>query len=816
MGRARGQGRELNADRANPAEGSRCGGAGVTLSLPVLASKPTKPKSHMGRLRAGVLILVHLLIAAHIIQWLITGSTISPVEPSEAMQTLEVGAVNAGFIFFVVAILATLVFGRYFCGWACHVVALQDLCTWLMNKLGVRPKPFRSRLLVWAPLGFGLYMFVWPTFKRLALLPGLETMGLARPVWLREAAEFHGLGSELIVTDFWATFPPWFVAIPFFLVIGFAAVYFLGSKGFCTYGCPYGGIFGVVDRFSPGRIVVNSDCHQCGHCTAVCTSNVRVHEEVRDFGMVVDPGCMKCMDCVSACPNEALSFAMATPPAFRKPVDDAAAARQQKIRSNPKRFDLTWPEEIVLAVVFLGMFLAFRGMFNLIPMLMAAGMAGVGAFIAWKGWCLVTRPNVRVQSLVLRKGGRFSALGVLALLLAIGVVGSSIWSGSVNALRYAGRLDHQRLDIPISIVMRPEFSPTPETSRIASRGVRAFTRSEAIGWAFNAEQKRELAYLALVNGDRERAASLMAEIVEGGNPTEELVRQLLALRVAAGAQPAEQLSLLEETLKIHPELLGLAPDIARLKVMLGAGSFATADAFWEGLIRSEPDSGHVSLMAAEYFLATRRIERAGSLVPEPSMIEGLEAGVVGVRVLLKLDRRSEAQVLLERLSGNERLNPSGVRVLASLWIATAEPEQALELVRTSLERTPESSGLNEFMGQLLLAAADRKQARARFAEATLHARNDPWTLVSLAESITLAGLQSQDSAIRDIGLSAYEAAQGLLPTSPLIAHDRGQALLASGMVPEGLSSLQRAVQLSPDNFNLREALRSARQRLGME
>ena len=25
-------------------------------------------------------------------------------------------------------------------------------------------------------------------------------------------------------------------------------------------------------------------CEHCGHCTVVCTSNVRVHEEVRDFG----------------------------------------------------------------------------------------------------------------------------------------------------------------------------------------------------------------------------------------------------------------------------------------------------------------------------------------------------------------------------------------------------------------------------------------------------------------------------------------------------------------------------------------------------
>src|SRR5690606_2362297 len=145
------------------------------------------------------------LIMAHILQWVVTGSTVSPVEPSESMQTLELGDINAGFIFFVAAILSTLIFGRYFCGWGCHVVAPQDLCSWLMNKLGVRPKPFRSRLLVWAPLGFGLYMFVWPTFKRVVLFPAIEAVGLKSPIWLREVADFHGFASEIIVTDFWAT-----------------------------------------------------------------------------------------------------------------------------------------------------------------------------------------------------------------------------------------------------------------------------------------------------------------------------------------------------------------------------------------------------------------------------------------------------------------------------------------------------------------------------------------------------------------------------------------------------------------------------------
>ncbi len=792
----------------------RCGGGGVKVSLPVLREGETaqaKPHSRMGRWRAAVLITVHLLIVAHIVQWLVTGSTVSPVEPSESMQTLELGDINAGFIFFVLAILATLVFGRYFCGWGCHVVALQDLCTWLMNTIGVRPKPFRSRLLVWAPLAFGLYMFVWPTFKRVALLPGIEAMGLERPVWLRGVADFHGLGSELIVSDFWATFPPWYVAIPFFVVIGFAAVYFLGSKGFCTYGCPYGGIFGVVDRVSPGRIVVNDDCHQCGHCTAVCTSNVRVHEEIRDFGMVVNPGCMKCMDCVSVCPNEALSFSFARPAALRKPVDQEAKARQAKIRKNPKRFDLNWAEEIALAAVFVGMFLAYRGMFNLVPMLMAGGMAGIGTFVVWKGWSLVARPNVRVQSLVLKSKGRLRVLGVLAAMLVLGVAVSAIWSGAVAGLRFGGRLDHERIDVPASVALRAEYEATPVMQKVAERGLGRFERSASLGWALNAEQKREQAYLALVVDDHAKAEKLLAEIVEEGKPTEELVRQQVALMTLRGASSNEILGALQKAVATHPDLVGLAPDIALRLASGEGGSLERADRFWEGLLGSQPENGLVKLQAAEYYIATGRNSMARELLPE--FLDD-SIGVVGVRVLLKLGERDRAREELEILSAKSASNLASGRILASLWITMGENEQAERFAERCAESNPDLPGAHELGAQVALAQGDVEQAFQSFRLAVATADSNQWVLLSLGETITLAGLQTGNPDLRELGLGALRRASESAPDSPLIQHDLGKALIASGEIEEGLAALKRASDLAPENEAIRSTLETVLRRLG--
>ncbi|MEP6920843.1 MAG: 4Fe-4S binding protein [bacterium] len=337
-----------------------------SIELPVLKNSPVQEsgirKSKTSRWRAAALMVLSLLMIAHFIQWWIMGTTISPIEPSETMYTLQRGAVNAGFIFFALAILATLIFGRFVCGWGCHIVALQDLCAWLLKKIGLVPKPFRSRLLVYVPLIAAVYMFVWPT--------------LARALWNPDGGSLiPEFSNHLVTSNFWDTFPSIAVAIPFLFICGFMTVYFLGAKGFCTYACPYGGFFSLADKVAPGKIRVTDACNQCGHCTATCTSNVLVHAEVKQYGMVIDPGCMKCMDCISVCPNDALYFG------FGKPT--VAIPKSEPLK---KSYSLTWPEEIVGAFVFLGSLLAVWDVYQLVPMLMALGTAAITTFLTLRTW----------------------------------------------------------------------------------------------------------------------------------------------------------------------------------------------------------------------------------------------------------------------------------------------------------------------------------------------------------------------------------------------------------------------------------------------
>ena len=345
-----------------------------------------------------MLIGVHVLVAAHVAHWWISGTTLSPIEPSEAMAFSIRGAVNPGLIFFAAAILSTALFGRFFCGWGCHLVALQDACGWLLERIGIRPRPFRSRLLLLVPVvAFG-YMFLWPIVYRLG-------KGGRLPV----------LHAEWTTDSFWATFPTWPVTLATFVFCGGAAVYFLGRKGFCAYGCPYGAAFGLADRLAPVRIRVTDACQGCGHCTAVCTSNVRVHEEVRTWGMVVDPGCMKCMDCVSVCPQNAL-YLGAGPPALgarpRRPVP-------------PRRAPRSWFEELALAIVFAAAFGTLRGLYGRVPFLLSLGAAAILAYLVSRLWLLARRPNLRIRRWALKRHGRLLPAGV-GFLLSMTAVGA-LW-----------------------------------------------------------------------------------------------------------------------------------------------------------------------------------------------------------------------------------------------------------------------------------------------------------------------------------------------------------------------------------------------------
>jgi polyferredoxin/Flp pilus assembly protein TadD len=633
-------------------------------SLPVIQPKNRIRPSRSSPRRAAVLILVHLAIGAHIAHWLVSGRTLTPVEPSEAAALAVSGVVNFGLIFFAATIVLTAVFGRFFCGWACHLVALQDLSRSLLAKFGRKPKPLRSRLLRWVPAVAFVYAFLWPAIYRLAAgRPMPETR------------------TEFTTTAFWATFPGWTVGALTFAICGYLAVYFLGAKGFCTYACPYGAIFGAAERLSPLRVRVTDACEGCGHCTAVCTSNVRVHEEVRDFGMVVDSGCMKCLDCVSVCPNDALYYGAGTLP---------LATKKRATGRTMKRFPLSWAEEIVAATAFAAAFFTFRGLYGLVPFLMALGLAGVLAYLVLMSFQLLSRQNLALKSWRLKRAGALLPaasylLGGMALLLAF-------WAHSavVRYHTYRGDAGYRAAKSWAPLVLdavaaRPRL-PAVELSRI-NRGYAALERVQAAGLIESRGAEAKMAWMAALL-ERDAALERHARAAIERDELAAEMHQLLGRRALEAGDAASAAGQFERAVQVDGEdlqgriNLGVAQaqsgrlDAARVTFEVSVREFGESAALAYNLGLVEAYAGRIEAAAA-------RFGRAVELEPGNLPARENHAGMLATLGRFEESAQEYARAIEQAPSD------AGTRVLyARVLAALGRRAEALEQVRAALALAP--------------------------------------------------------------------------------------------------------------------------------
>lgn len=666
----------------------------TNFSLPQLLA-PNSPgrgikRSRNATRRAIALVALNGLIIAHIIQWKLTGRTVSPVEPSEAMYTLEQGLVNAGFIFLVLAMLSVLVFGRFVCGWGCHVVALQDWCGWIMKKFGVRPKQFRTRLLGWAPMLLALYMFVWPTVERELVAPWMRLRWPGGLVYLGDfvARRPAALVDATMTDDFWSTFAGVWVAIPFLLVIGFATVYFLGAKGFCAYGCPYGAIFGTLDKVSVGRIVVDHDkCQQCGHCTAACTSNVRVHEEIREFGMVVSPGCMKDMDCISVCPNEALSFRFAKP---------SIAKGKPKNKAPGRVYDCTLGEELGVAAVFVVVFYASRLAYGTIPMLFAVGLAGCFAFLAWKAWRVLRDKDVRLNTFQLKRSGRVRPAGWALLLLIVACAPVFADGFLIKAIRTGGEFEDRRVAVPAHIVFGGQFDVVREEHRRAA--TRAIARYELakrlsfwLGEMHTAGVDARIAWLKLTLGQVEGASAILTRLTAQHPDDEQLVISTgMVLRMQERYDDA--IALYSRAIESHPGFGKARLELAGMLVVLGRE--AQAEAVYRQGVEHDPDALPLRT-ALGVFLVSR--DRAAEAIPhlrrvveaEPNNASALNELAVG---LFRLGSHDRAVEMMERACAADPVSPYYPQWLSQMLAGLGRGDEAERWAAESRRRSEALTG----------------------------------------------------------------------------------------------------------------------------
>lgn len=190
----------------------------------------------------------------------------------------------------LVPVVATIIFGRFFCGWVCPATFLYELNTILslgLNRLGIKSgnRKFDRRL------------------KYLVLAVGLALSAISGSVLISVIYPPAIIGRELY---FGIALGGFGAGLAFF-VMTLLFDLLVSRRGFCRYVCPGGAMYSLLGRFRLFRIKrIVENCNDCAKCNAVCEFGLDpLHD---DFGME----CNNCSACIAVCPTDAMTFVVKT------------------------------------------------------------------------------------------------------------------------------------------------------------------------------------------------------------------------------------------------------------------------------------------------------------------------------------------------------------------------------------------------------------------------------------------------------------------------------------------------------------------------
>jgi MauM/NapG family ferredoxin protein len=239
--------------------------------------------------------------------------------------------IAAGMLLSLAVLAVTFVLGRVFCGWFCPLGALNDFvgsrnkrkkppAESRLDRQGVKAK-YYVLVAVLAAAVFGIHFAgildpIALTIRSfaVALSPAFNYLAHGSFDLLYKAGA--GAASEPVY-EFLRTHAISFNA-PSFYQASFVGFLFLGILGlnlvrkrfWCRYLCPLGALLGLVSRFSfLNHKLSNEACNQCKLCLATCSGGARPYPEDDWRGSE----CVLCMNCESACPQQAISFRFGSP-----------------------------------------------------------------------------------------------------------------------------------------------------------------------------------------------------------------------------------------------------------------------------------------------------------------------------------------------------------------------------------------------------------------------------------------------------------------------------------------------------------------------
>ncbi len=292
------------------------------------------------------------------------------LDPLVAFGTiLTTGSLYSGLLWALATVVLTVIFGRFFCGWMCPFGSIHQFVGFLgrrkdpVSRKLKKNAPRRAQtvkyyillfllsaasgtliaravhsafdvpMLLWVLLagsvflcvqtvlktwdkparGFGLLLFLLGAWSVIAFFTSLDRLirsslqtGLLDPIPLVHRSVNLVLLPLLDATTQALSVNSrfyegaWLIAVVFFSAVLLNLVI---PRFYCRFVCPLGALFGVLSRLSLWRIgKVDASCPNCMLCEANCegacrpAGAIRVHE------------CVLCMNCMSECRHDLISY----------------------------------------------------------------------------------------------------------------------------------------------------------------------------------------------------------------------------------------------------------------------------------------------------------------------------------------------------------------------------------------------------------------------------------------------------------------------------------------------------------------------------
>lgn len=253
-----------------------------------------------GIIRLGAALLL-LVITTACITGMVHSAWIVAFQPGPLWIRIAAEATAAGVFVTIILLIATFLFGRFFCAALCPLGVCQDIIgmagpkrkTAIPNPRWLRYGIAVVSLLLLASGWAVLFRYLDP-FSRFAAMAG-SVKGIA------SAGNGTALSSGMI----------WGALVPLLLLV---ILVLWKRRIYCVSLCPIGTILGIVAKFSMGHMKIRNSCGGCGRCDAVCPTGC-----VDSATKSVDAErCVLCMKCASVCPNGSIGYAFVGNTTFQR------------------------------------------------------------------------------------------------------------------------------------------------------------------------------------------------------------------------------------------------------------------------------------------------------------------------------------------------------------------------------------------------------------------------------------------------------------------------------------------------------------------